>query len=168
MARRQGESQFGSFVGLVGFSAATYFLVELYYRHFPIWLWGCAGVAALSFWLGVVIPTKCDYPKSRGGQPCLNDVHGQLRGCRHHRRAKRDAVWRRLGLRNPGEFFRIDWSEATDTSVSPEPGRTMPQYVGKRPPTPGYAYHAVMLACSVLSTIVTLAGLIFTVLTTKT
>jgi hypothetical protein len=107
-----------------------------------------AGVLLVVLWLAFVHPTSCDVENKNGRGSCENTAYGALRACHlpAHKRAKRDALWAYLGLRNPGRRWRIMWSR------SPSP-------VGRHSPAPGSAsptltrplYDGLMLVAAVVS-----------------
>jgi len=114
-----------------------------------------AGILVLLLWLGFVHPTSCDVENKNGRGSCENTAYGALRACHlpAHRRAKRDALWAYVGLRNPGRRWRIMWSRG--------------QSVGRRSPVPDSrpatltrpVYDGVMLIAAVVSTAATVIAL---------
>lgn len=122
----------------------------------PTWI--LLATAAPLFWFSFAMPTYCDFRTQRG-TGCDRPANGKLRGCRQHRRRKRDAVWRALfGVRNPGEFFRVMWHSSA-TAPSPVAGTTRTALAATPPTTQG-TRDALIFVCTVVST---LAGVIGTV-----
>jgi hypothetical protein len=103
-------------------------------------------VFVLVLWLAFFKPTQCDVEKDNG-EGCGNPAHGRLRAChlRKHKRAKNDALWAMVRLRNPAIRYRIKWAQPRSSygRVSPQPEEAEPKVT--RP-----LYDGTMLGATVL------------------
>ena len=72
---------------------------------------GCLWTLVLVVWLAFFMKTQCDV-ETKKGAGCGRDARDRLRPCGliKHKRAKRDALWRAFGLRNPAIRYRIRWA----------------------------------------------------------
>jgi hypothetical protein len=103
---------------------------------------------ALVLWLAFFKPTQCDVEKDNG-EGCGNPAHGRLRACHlhKHKRAKNDALWAMLRLRNPAIRYRIKWAQPRSSY-----GRVSPQPEGSEPKVTKPLYDGTMLGATVLMT----------------
>lgn len=109
----------------------------------------------LVLWLAFFKRTQCDVETSNG-DGCGNPARGRLRACHlvKHKRAKNDALWGMLRLKNPAIRYRIKWAESRSSygHVSPESEATPPRIM--RP-----LYDGTMLVATVVGTAVTVITL---------
>jgi hypothetical protein len=142
MARRQ-RSQVG---GLSLGSGVTVILSLIFIGQRGWLALAVLWTLVLVLWLAFFKKTQCDV-ETKEGTGCGRDARGRLRSCGlvMHKRAKRDALWRVFGLRNPAIRYRIMWAQERSSygRVSPqaegesEPKVTRPLYDGTgrlRPP----------------------------------
>ena len=154
MAKRK-PTKFGELTFMIVFGALAYAVVNDALQ--PIF-WVLLGLAVLGLWWFFAMPTKCDVLTNRGKQ-CQNDVRGKLGGCRWHAREKRDAIFAMFNMRNPGQMFRLAWSaNAPVATTHPTTGESLT--VSRRT-----AYEAIMLICTIASTVAGVAGTVFTAMT---
>jgi hypothetical protein len=115
-------------------------------------------IFALVLWLAFFMKTQCDVETEKG-EGCGNGARGRLRACHltKHKRAKRDALWGMLGLRNPERKYRILWAEQHSSygRVSPQPEKAQEPKV-TRP-----LYDGTMLGATALSAIVATVTFVF-------
>jgi len=151
MARRTERSKVGDLGMLILLSTLVYLL---YGPVLTTGTWILLAIAVLLLWISFVMPTYCDFRTLRG-TACTRGVNGKLRGCRDHRRAKRDAVWQALfGVRNPGEFFRVMWHSPGEALPRSTPSFARPAM----PLTTQGTRDATILVCTVVSTITGVIG----------
>lgn len=112
MAGARGASKTADLALLVAVGTVVYFTQG---DRFSVPVWVLFGLTVLSVWATFFMPTTCDY-RTELGKPCNRRARGELRGCRMHARAKRDAVFRALSFTNRGAYFRMSWSSTGDTS----------------------------------------------------
>lgn len=113
MARRRRATKSGDLLVMSVVGLVTY---SIYRQSLPPMSWGLLAVAVLMTWICLLMPTYCDYQTARR-KPCSRRVRGKLRGCRDHRREKRDALFAAIRLRNPGLLFRVMWSPSSPSSA---------------------------------------------------
>jgi hypothetical protein len=143
MPRRRRRSKAGG-LSFGGFVVLGLSLLAVYRKDWPALaiLW----IFALVLWLGLFKATQCDVETSNG-QGCGNQAHGRLRACHlvKHKRAKHDALWTMLRLKNPAIRYRIMWAQPRSNygRVSAQPETSPPRLM--RP-----VYDATMLVATVV------------------
>lgn len=152
MAKKQKHTKSGDLVGMIVVGGAAYLLFA---DRLALPVWILLGISALGVWFLFIMPTRCDV-LARHGQPCRNPVKGKLTGCRSHDREKRDAIFAMFNLRNPGQFFRFAWS-APQPVKARQPGTQELLTVSRNT-----AYEAIILVCTLLSTLAAVTGTTFT------
>ena len=76
-------------------------------------------------WVAFFKKTQCDIELDNG-EGCGNTAYGRLRACHlvKHKRAKHDALWAMMRLKNPAVRYRIKWAQSRSSygreSVRPE------------------------------------------------
>lgn len=105
-------------------------------------------ILVLVLWLTFFKKTRCDV-ETNEGTGCGRDARGRLRSCGlvKHKRAKNDALWRAIGLRNPAIRYRIMWAQEHSGY-----GRVSPQAEeGSEPKVTRPLYDGTMLAATLAS-----------------
>jgi hypothetical protein len=144
--RRRSKADGLSFGGLVILGLS---LLAIYRKDWTALavLW----IFAVVLWMAFFKKTQCDV-ETANGQGCGNQAHGRLRACHlvKHKRAKHDALWAMLKLKNPAIRYRIIWAQPRSSygRVSPQPEATPLRLM--RP-----VYDGVMLAATVIGAAVT-------------
>jgi hypothetical protein len=112
-------------------------------------------ILTLLIWVSFFKKTQCDVELDDGAG-CGNTAHGRLRACHlvKHKRAKNDALWTMVKLKNPAVRYRIKWAQPRSNY-----GRESPQ------PQEGPArvthplYDGTMLGATVIAAIVAVVTL---------
>jgi|HubBroStandDraft_2_1064218.scaffolds.fasta_scaffold337948_2 hypothetical protein len=101
---------------------------------------------ALVLWVAFFKRTQCDV-ETAAGSGCGNPARGRLGACHliKHKRAKNDALWAMVNLRNPAMRYRIKWAQSRSSY-----GRESPQVEEATPRLTRPAYDGTMLAATVL------------------
>lgn len=112
-------------------------------------------IFVLVLWVAFFKPTQCDVEKDNG-EGCGNRAHGRLRACHlvKHKRAKHDALWAMIKLKNPAIRYRIKWAQPRSSY-----GRVSPQAGESQPKVTKPLYDTTMMGATVLMTF--LAGATF-------
>jgi hypothetical protein len=129
-------------------------LYYLFGRMLPSLTVGLVALAVLMVWMCFLMPTRCDY-RTRRDTMCPQWVRGKLRGCRTHRRLKRDAVIDAVKLRNPELLSWVSWTAPGNTisgSSLPTNGRDT-EVLRSAAPSRQAAYGVVLLLCAMFSTL---------------
>jgi hypothetical protein len=127
-------------------------LLAVYRKDWPALaiLW----IFALVLWVAFFKPTQCDV-ETRNGEGCGNPARGRLRACHlvKHKRAKHDALWTMLKLKNPAIRYRVMWAQPRSSygRESPQPETTPPRLM--KP-----LYDGIMLAATVVGAAVTVVA----------
>jgi hypothetical protein len=108
---------------------------------------------SLVLWISFFKRTICDVETKARNDGCGNAVRGRLRGCRLHRREKRDALWALLGLRNPGQRYRVMWARPSSTYGHATPSPEVGEPRVSRP-----LYDGSMLVATIFGSLGTLVG----------
>jgi len=154
MARRRRRSKAGGLsLGASVILVGSLFLVAR--RAWP---------ALAVFWLFIVVlwvaffkPTQCDV-ETATGEGCGNPAHGRLRACHlvKHKRAKNDALWAMMKLKNPAVRYRIKWVQSRSNY-----GRESPQLEEESARIIHPLYDGTMLVATVIGAIVAVITLGF-------
>jgi hypothetical protein len=96
------------------------------------------------------------------GEGCGNPTSGRLRACHlvKHKRAKNDALWAMIKLRNPAMHYRVMWSRPRSSY-----GRESPQLEEESPRLMRPVYDGTMLAATVVAAAVAVVTLALQVTT---
>jgi Ca2+/Na+ antiporter len=110
---------------------------------------------ALVLWVAFFKRTQCDV-ETASGDGCGNPAHGRLRACHliKHKRAKNDALWAMVNLRNPAMRYRIKWARPRSSY-----GRESPEAEEATPRLMRPVYDGTMLAATVVLAIVAIITL---------
>jgi hypothetical protein len=147
MARRRRRSGAGGSLG--GLVVLILTLFAVYRKDWPALaiLW----IFSLVLWIAFFKPTQCDV-ETRDGEGCGNPARGRLRACHlvKHKRAKHDALWTMLKLKNPAIRYRVMWAQPRSSygRESSQPETAPPRLM--RP-----VYDGTMLAATVVGAAVT-------------
>jgi Ca2+/Na+ antiporter len=110
---------------------------------------------ALVLWVAFFKQTQCDV-ETAAGRGCGNPAHGRLRACHlvKHKRAKHDALWAMVNLRNPAMRYRIKWAQPRSSY-----GIESPQIEEATPHLMRPVYDGTMLAATILVAIAAITTL---------
>lgn len=102
------------------------------------------------FWVAFFKPTQCDV-ETDAGKGCGNPAHGRLRACHlvKHKRAKNDALWAMMKLKNPAVRYRIKWAQPRSSY-----GRESPRLEEESARITHPLYDGTMLGATVVGAIV--------------
>lgn len=155
MARRRRRRSRAS-----GLSLGTFlFLATLLLAARHAWV---AWVALAILWVFVLVlwvaffkRTQCDV-ETGAGEGCGKNARGRLRACDlvKHKRAKNDALWRLVGLRNPASRYRVKWAEPRSSY-----GLESPQVEESPPRLMKPGYDRTMLVATVVGSVATVIAL---------
>ena len=151
MPRRRRRSRAGG-LGLGSFVVLVLSLLAVYRKDWPALaiLW----IFALVLWVAFFKPTQCDV-ETRNGEGCGNPARGRLRACHlvKHKRAKHDALWTMLKLKNPAIRYRVRWVQPRSSY-----GRESPQPETPEPRLMRPLYDGTMLVATVVGAAVTVVA----------
>jgi len=101
-------------------------------------------------WVAFFKRTQCDV-ETDAGKGCGNLARGRLRACHlvKHKRAKNDALWAMMKLRNPAVRYRIKWAQPRSSY-----GRESPQLEEESARIMHPLYDGTMLGATVTAAIV--------------
>jgi hypothetical protein len=144
MAKRRKRSK----AGQISFGALTILLGSLFLAARKAWLGlGVFWFLGLVLWMAFFKRTQCDV-ETASGEGCGNPARGRLRACHlvKHKRAKNDALWAMVKLRNPAAHYRIKWVQPRSSY-----GRESPQLEAEPSRVVRPVYDGTMLAATILA-----------------
>jgi len=111
-------------------------------------------VFVLLAWIAFFRKTQCDVELDNG-EGCGNTAYGRLRACHliKHKRAKNDALWALMKLKNPAVRYRIKWAQPRSNY-----GRESPRPEDESARVMHPLYDGVMLGATVIGAIVAVAA----------
>jgi hypothetical protein len=107
-------------------------------------------IFSLILWIAFFKKTQCDIELDNG-EGCGNTAYGRLRACHlvKHKRAKNDALWAMMKLKNPAMRYRIKWAQPRSSY-----GRESPRLEEESTQVTHPMYDGTMLAATVIGSIV--------------